>query len=326
MIALVAAAVTFLLIGEGDLPDKRQTTAAPALPSTEHTPRQPALARAVTERQLAAEAASLGRPLYWAGRRAGTTYELTRTADGRVYVRYLVRGAEVGSPSADFLAVATYPQTDGFEQVRSVAGKTGNVRIDLPARGVAVVDRSRASSVYLSYPGADYQVEVYSPEPGAAERLVRRGAIRPVGGGTPVSTGTARALGLAGLRRAASSRPLYWAGPRPSTRYELTLTPDSRAFVRYLTSGSRVGDPRANFLTIATYPQQDALAQVKAAGDRDGTVDIELDGGGLAVYDPARPTSVFLAYPEKPVQIEVFSPEAGLARTLVENDRIVPVR
>ena len=76
---------------------------------------------------------------------------------------------------------------------------------------------------------------------------------------------------------------------------------------------------------IATYPQQEALSQVKAAGSRSGIVKLELKGGGLAVYDPARPTSVFAAFPDVDNQIEVYSPKKGEARSLVERGRIIPI-
>ena len=45
----------------------------------------------------------------------------------------------------------------------------------------------------------------------------------------------------------------------------------------------------------------------------------------LAVLDPARPTSVFVAFPNVDFQIEVFSPKQGEARRLVERGRITPV-
>ena len=127
-------------------------------------------------------------------------YELTRSSDGRTYVRYLTGNAEVGDPNASYLAVATYPQTGGFDAVVREAAKAGNTRIDLPAGGVAVVTPDRPSSIYLSYPGADYQVEVFAPSPGKAERLVRQGQVRPLGGGTPVATGEALALKLLALK------------------------------------------------------------------------------------------------------------------------------
>jgi hypothetical protein len=319
-LAIAAAVLVYVLIGRDDgssapAPEAAPVDARPVIP-----------AEAVTLRQLRSQAASQSRPLYWAGPRAGATYELTRSADGRTYVRYLTGGATAGDPAADFVTVATYPQANGFDAVTTAAAKAGNTKIDLPAGGVAVTSPSLPSSVYLSYPGADYQVEVYAPDASTAVDLVKSRKVTPVGGGTPVAAGAARGLRLSALRTLVKSEPgIYWAGPRPGTTYEVTHTPGGRTFVRYLTGGAKVGDPRAQFLAIATYPQQDALAQVNAAGNRSGIVKIELEDGGLAIYDPAHPTSVFVAFPGVDRQIEVYSPKQGEARSLVRRGRIVPI-
>jgi hypothetical protein len=319
VVGIVAAVVTFLLVGRDD-----DSTPPPAVVAPEVRPAIPALA--VSQAALKNKAASQTRPLYWAGPQTGVTYELTRSADGRTYVRYLTGGAAIGDPSANFLTVATYPQPNGFDQVTKAAGGAGATRIDLAAGGVAVTSPSRPSSVYLSYPGADYQVEVYSPDAATAVALVKSGKIKPVGGGTPIATGAARGLTLPALRALARVEPeIYWAGARPNTTYEVTHIPGDRTFVRYLPPDVKVGDPRAQFLTVATYPQKDALSQVEAAGARPKIVKLKLEGGGLAVLDPARPTSVFVAFPNVDFQIEVFSPKKGEARKLVERGRITPV-
>jgi hypothetical protein len=41
--------------------------------------------------------------------------------------------------------------------------------------------KSSRTNVYLAFPGEDVQVEVYSPVPGAAARLVSQGKIVSVG-------------------------------------------------------------------------------------------------------------------------------------------------
>src|SRR2546430_1816091 len=46
-------------------------------------------AEAVSIRQLNELAASVGHPVYWAGLQPKDTYELTKTKDGRIYIRYL---------------------------------------------------------------------------------------------------------------------------------------------------------------------------------------------------------------------------------------------
>ncbi|MFN8224207.1 MAG: hypothetical protein U0R50_13280 [Gaiellales bacterium] len=305
-------------------------TSTPPLPPPAKTPLRPRVpaisARLVTADQLKREAATSSHPVYWAGPRAGVRYELTRQPDGRTYVRYLTGFAGAGDAASKYVMVATYPQAAGFSAIAAEAQKAGNTRIDLPAGGVAVVSRRRPKSVYLSYPGADYQVEVFAPRVGEATKLVRTGKVRPLGGGTPVATGEAVGLTLPALRLAARTEAFFWVGPRPGVRYELTQTPEGHTFVRYLPANAQVGDRRAGYLTVATYPAENALAQVRSVRRNKGTVTLKLKGGGLAVYSRSKPDSVFVAFPKVPFQIEVFSPRRGEARSLVTNARIVRAR
>jgi hypothetical protein len=124
---------------------------------------------------------------------------------------------------------------------------------------------------------------------------------------------------------AASSRtPFYWAGRRGQTRLELTRAPTGEIFIRYLPPDKRAGDVHP-FLTIATYPRRNAFPEVRAASRNKKSRTIQLAGGGIAVYDPDRPMNVHLAYPGQAYQIEVFAPEAGVARQLVSSGVVRPV-
>lgn len=136
--------------------------------------------QAVSVEDLQEEAGSSQVPVYWAGPQAGTTYELTETSDGSVYVRYLAEDAEIGDPSPDFLTVATYPLENGYARVLAAAEEKGAETEELPNGGLALVDADRPSSVYLAYEGEPYQVEVYDPSPDRALELVTSGAIQPV--------------------------------------------------------------------------------------------------------------------------------------------------
>lgn len=145
------------------------------------SPSQGKPARAVTEEQLGTFAAGLGHPVYWAGPEDGMAYELTQTADGLVYVRYLPEGANVGG-AGPFRTVATYPVVDAFEKTKAVAEQSGMEMIELDDGGVAAVPTgSSDAGVYVAYPDADVQIEVFDPESGAARDLVESGQIVPVG-------------------------------------------------------------------------------------------------------------------------------------------------
>jgi hypothetical protein len=130
----------------------------------------------------------------------------------------------------------------------------------------------------------------------------------------------------AGLSSLAARRgsPVYWVGRRAGTVYEVTETTEGYVYVRYLPSGTAIGDPRAEFLTVATYPRVDAYDDVEAASRRPGAETIRLPNG-LAVYDKGKPTNVYLAYLGSGEQIEVYDPSGEAARRLVRAGLVRPV-
>ena len=143
----------------------------------------------------------------------------------------------------------------------------------------------------------------------------------------PAVTG-ATATSESELRSFAESaaHPVYWTGPKDGFTYELTRTADGRVYVRYLPEGTDVGDPRARFLTIGTYPRKGAFSELKRAARADGAVSLKLERGGLAVFSDARPTSVYFGYPDARYQVEVFHPSPSEARRLALAGQVVPVR
>lgn len=134
----------------------------------------------VSAGQLTSASHSLGRPIYWAGPRDDTSYELTVTAGGRAYVRYLPRGAAAGDSRADFLTVGTYPGTQAYENLKKVSTGPAVHSNLLDDGGLLVAPKRLPKSVYLAYPDADFQVEVYDSMSGAARRLALNGLIKHV--------------------------------------------------------------------------------------------------------------------------------------------------
>ncbi len=132
-----------------------------------------------------------------------------------------------------------------------------------------------------------------------------------------------------GQELAAQAAPVghvvYWAGPVANRRYELTQTRDGRAYIRYLTADATVGDVRPGFLTVGTYPVEDAFATTEAAAARDDARPVQAPAGAVAFTTTSRPQSVYLAYEGSDLQIEVFHPAPREARRLVESGRIRPV-
>lgn len=120
----------------------------------------------------------------------------------------------------------------------------------------------------------------------------------------------------------ALKRPIYWMGPIPGDTYEFTETSTGNIFVRYLPKGVRVGDPRAAFRVIATYPYPGALAGLTAVAGKTGR---RLPGGGLMVSSARYPKSVHLAYPGGAYEIEVFDPVPGQARAIALSGQVRPI-
>ena len=53
---------------------------------------------------------------------------------------------------------------------------------------------------------------------------------------------------------------------------------------------------------------------------------MRIENDGLVVFSSSKPTSVYLGYPGAGYQVEVYSPSADSARSLVLADKIRPIR
>lgn len=135
----------------------------------------------VTVPELADLAAGTGHPVYWLGPQADATYELTETAGGRIFVRYLEQGAVPGDERAEFVTVGTYPVGNGVAALRRAARERGPARLGRTDDGaVLLIDPSSPENAHLAYPGSPLQIEVFSPVPGDALRLASEGRVTPV--------------------------------------------------------------------------------------------------------------------------------------------------
>jgi hypothetical protein len=97
-----------------------------------------------------------------------------------VWVRYLPAGVKAGDPRPNFLVVGTYKQTDSFAGLRRAAKQPDSISERISDGGLLVYNENRPTSVYFSYPGVKYQVEVYAPSGQTARRLVADGDATPV--------------------------------------------------------------------------------------------------------------------------------------------------
>jgi hypothetical protein len=144
----------------------------------------------------------------------------------------------------------------------------------------------------------------------------------------PAALDTPRAVSVAGLREfaAATGHVVYWAGPPPGGRLELTQTRAGYVFVRYLPSGAAVGTRRPIYTTIATYPSRGAHSTALRAAHAKGMVKRAAPRGGVAVWSGKRPTSVYLTYPGSDYLVEVFAPHAREAQRLALSGQVAAVQ
>lgn len=146
-------------------------------------------------------------------------------------------------------------------------------------------------------------------------------------GGSDISVGKPQVVSVQELRDLAASEghPVYWAGALPKTRLELTKTKNGNIYVRYLDLKGRTGDPRPKFLTVGTYPLENAYGALTRTSKRPGAVVARTPDGALVVTTKAAPTSVYIAYPKSGLQTEVFDPSAEKARDLAVSGKIQPI-
>jgi hypothetical protein len=118
--------------------------------------------------------------------------------------------------------------------------------------------------------------------------------------------------------------PVYWLGPRAGVQYEVTKIDDGRTYVRYLPEGEKP-ETKKPFLTVANYEQDNAFQVLEELGTETNQETFEVDGGGRGLERADTDTGLYVAFPGDNTQIEVFDPEPGQARELVESGAVVPV-
>ena len=282
---------------------------------------------AISASGLKTLANGLGHPIYWAGPQSGTTYELTQAADGRIYIRYLPAGVVLGSRHP-YLTVATYPLLNAYAATTDIAGRASSVKVAAKGGAVAFYGKALPNNVYMAFPGANYQVEIYSPTASEAKRIVQSGLITSPGGGNgTASTATAPKSGAVAASasdlKSASvklGKTIYWLGAQHGMTYELTEASDGRVYVRYLPAGVATGVDKP-YLTVGSYPVKSAFKTTSSAASQPGAVKIPISGG-VAFYTKTNPKSVYVALKGTNEQIEVFDPNAAAAHSLVAAGKV----
>jgi hypothetical protein len=171
--AVVIVVLAIVLVGGGD----SSPTATISTPSASAGGKQVSV---VSDSDLLGTLKGVGYPVYWAGPRLGVEYEVQRLPEGRTYVRYLPEGEEAESEK-QYLTVGSYEQANALGDLRKLGQQPGAILVSIPGGGSAYAEGPEATSAYLAFPGIDTQVEVFDPKGGSALKLIRSGAIVPVG-------------------------------------------------------------------------------------------------------------------------------------------------
>ena len=216
-VAVAIAFVAWLLIRNDDSSSTSATTTSSIGPT------------GVSQDRLRALAEEAGHPIYWAGPKNGMTYELTRTTNGRVFVRYLPSDVPVGIRQAEFTIVGTYPVPGALKVLQELAKKPGETTFSAPhqrLRGVRHVAPDERLRRLSGLEPADRGVRPVARARARADHVGRRGAGR-------LAARPARSLGLlpARPRRPLPRlRPVARAGKRraPPATARASGRPDGR--------------------------------------------------------------------------------------------------
>ncbi len=118
----------------------------------------------------------------------------------------------------------------------------------------------------------------------------------------------------------------YWAGPRPGYLYSIDITAKDRVFLQYIQANKNSSDVIANSRVIATYFDKDGFARTVAAASQSSNTGFRNPNGSVVFYAKNRNTDIYLAFPGKKIQIEIFDPLAGQALSLaVLQDQITKI-
>lgn len=125
------------------------------------------------------------------------------------------------------------------------------------------------------------------------------------------------------LSRADTLEPRpYWVGRQPGTeRFELEVDAEGSTFVRYAAGADASEDP----LTVATYVVPEARERLERAA-REAKEPVSLGRGDGITTFAGESDSAYVVFDELPeVQVEVYSPDPGVAKDLVLSGAVTPL-
>jgi hypothetical protein len=118
-------------------------------------------------------------------------------------------------------------------------------------------------------------------------------------------------------------QPIYWAGAAKGNgwHYEYTRRND-KIWVRYLPAGVKAGQKPAKLLIIGTYPLAHAYKALKTLAKGRGVTGKD---GSFVWVRKGDPKSVYVVWPSRPYEVEVYSPNPSKAAKIAESGQITTV-
>jgi hypothetical protein len=168
-IAVAAGFLVWLLFirGDGNSPAKHgQSTSAGA--------------GVLSSSDLLGAVKGAGYPIYWVGQEPGVGYTVDRSQPGQTLIRYLPAGENPGT-DIPYLTVGSYHQANAYKNLEKLSVRPGSTGFEVAHGGLAYFQRNDRTSVYVAFPSVPTQIEVYDPHEGQGLKLVRSGAVSPIG-------------------------------------------------------------------------------------------------------------------------------------------------
>lgn len=122
----------------------------------------------------------------------------------------------------------------------------------------------------------------------------------------------------------ATGRTVYWAGPEADNTYVLQTLANGQTTVRYVPKDGNPNEANAIYRVIGSYPIKGAFDVTKKAAEDPNSTMVTNADGSIVVYNKAKTTNVYVAFPGVDVQIEIFDP-SGQALALATSGRIAKI-
>jgi hypothetical protein len=110
--------------------------------------------------------------------------------------------------------------------------------------------------------------------------------------------------------------PIYWSGPISGYSYLLKLDENGSSLLEYVAPESLDSKQASSVRQVATYFSKGAWEKSLVASNAAGFSSFKNSDGSLVFYSIDNANDVFMAFPNKDFQIEIFDNRAGQALSL----------